>query len=83
MSSLSKQVFEIQNIVAPVSNNDTVSLLLTLTWKLAAYLLSLSLTSTISCSCNSHSESQAESEMQLELSMLVLTGVSSGSVDMC
>ena len=70
-SSLSKQVFEMQAIVAPISNRDTVWLLLTLTRKLAAYLLSLSLTSIVLF------------WMQLELSILELSGISSDSVAMC
>ena len=58
--SLSKQVFDMQDIVLPVSNKNTVWLLLTLTGKLAAYLLSLSFTSIISWFCNIHSQSEAE-----------------------
>ena len=47
-SSLSKQPFDMQDIVEPVSNKDSVWLLLT--GNLAAYLLPLSLTSIILCS---------------------------------
>ena len=71
------------DIVVPVSNNDTVWLLLTLTVKLAAYLLSLSLTSIILCSSDSHLESEAESEMQSELSISEMSGISLDSVVMC
>ena len=70
-SSLSKHAFDMQDIVAPVSNNDFVWLLLTLTGKLAAYLLLLSLTSIISRSLDSYSESEAESKLISELSTSV------------
>ena len=82
-SSLSKHVFGIQETVAPVSNEDTICLLLILTGKLAAYLLSLSLTPIILCSQDSHSESEAESAVLFELSTSVLSGMSSVSVVMC
>ena len=49
-SNLSKHVSDMQEIVAPVLNKDIIWLLLTLTGKLATYLLLLSLTSIISCS---------------------------------
>ena len=49
-SNLSKHVFIMQEIVTPVLNKNTIWLLLTLTGKLAAYLLLLSLISFISCS---------------------------------
>ena len=47
--SWSKHAFDMQEIVAPVSNNDTIWLLLTLTGKLAEYLLSMNLASIIAC----------------------------------
>ena len=72
-----------QDFVVPISNKDTVSLLLILTGKLAAYLLSLSFTFIILYSCDSRLESEAESKMQSELSMSVFTGLLSGSVVTC
>ena len=71
-----------QEIVAPVLNG-TIWLLLTLTGKLAAYLLLLSLTSIISCTRDSHLESEAESLVLSELSISVLSGVSSILVGVC
>ena len=64
-SSLPKHAFDMQEIVAPVSKKDTVWLLLILTGKLAAYLVSLSLTWLFHFS---HSESETESMILSELS---------------
>ena len=71
-SNLSKHTFYMQGTVAPISIKDTIWLLLTLTGKLAAYLLSLSLTYIISCSLDSHLESKAGSVVLSELSLSVL-----------
>ena len=43
-SNLSKHAFDMQEIVAPVLNKDIVQLLVIVTGKLAAYLVSLNLT---------------------------------------
>ena len=82
-SNLSKHDLDMKDVVALVSNRDTVWLLLTLTGKLTAYLLSLSFISIILWFCASHLESEAQSKMWSELSMLVLFGVSLGVVDVC
>ena len=46
-SSLSKHVFDIQEMVTPISNRDAVLLLLTVTRKFAAHFVLLNLTSMI------------------------------------
>ena len=66
-SSLSKHAFDIQDIVAPVSNKDIV-LLLIVTGKFAVYLMLLNLTLMISFSHDSHSEFKEESGLLSELS---------------
>ena len=72
--NLSKHAFDMQEIVAPVSNKNTAWLLI-LTGKLVAYLVSLSLTSIISCTEDSYSESEADSTVLSELATLVLCGI--------
>ena len=81
--NLSKHAFNMQKITAHVLNKDTAWLLLTLTGKLAAYLLLLSLTSIILCSLDSHLECEAEFAVLSELSISVLSGVSSILVGVC
>ena len=76
-SSMSKHAFDMQEIMAPVLNKDIIWLLLTLTAKLAAYLLLLSLTFIILCSWDRHPESEAEPTLLSELSISLLSGVSS------
>ena len=78
-SSLSKQAFDIQEMVVPVSNKDTVLLLLIVTGKLVAYFLLLNLTSIISFSHDSHSESEEELSMLSELSETQCALLFSGS----
>ena len=63
--SLLKHAFDIHEIVAPVSNRDTVLFLLMVTGKFVAYLMLLSVTSIISLVCDSHSESDEESKLPL------------------
>ena len=67
-SSLSKNAFDIQEMVIPVPNKDIVSLLLILTRISAAYFALLNFTSIISFSFDSHSEFREESSMLSELS---------------
>ena len=80
---MSKYAIDMQEMRASVLKKYTIRLLLTLTGKVAAYLLSLSLTAIILCSCDSHLESEAESVGLSELCMLELSGMPSISVDMC
>ena len=86
-SSLSKHLFDIQEIVAPVSNKDIVLLLLTVTGKFAAYFVLLNLTSIISFSFDRHSKSKEELTMLLELSeswcSLLLSGSERVLLDVC
>ena len=58
---LSKHVFDIQEIVAPVSNREMVLLLLIVTRKVAGYFILLNLTSILSSACHSHFESEEDS----------------------
>ena len=58
--SLSKCAFDIQEIVAPMSNREMVLFSLIVTGKFAAYFMLLNLTSIISSACCSHSESDEE-----------------------
>ena len=66
--SLSKHAFDMQEMVAPVSNKDMVLFLLIVTGKSAAYFVLLNLTSIISSACASHSESEEELSILSELS---------------
>ena len=66
--SLSKHTFDIQEIVAPVSNREMMFFLLIVTGKFAAYFILLSLTSVIKSACISHSESDEESRLLSGLS---------------
>ena len=61
--SLSKQAFDIEEIVAPVSNRDMALFLLIVTGQFAAYFMLLNLTSIVSSACDSHSESDEESKL--------------------
>ena len=66
--SFSKHAFDIQEMVAPMSNKDIGSLLLIVTGKFAVYFVLLNLTSIISFSHDSHFESKEELSMLSELS---------------
>ena len=59
---LSKYAFDIQDMVAPVSNKEMVLFLLTVTGKFAIYFMLLNFTSIISSAHYSHSESDEESK---------------------
>ena len=69
-SSLSKHVFDIQEMVAPLSNKDIVLMLLIVTGKFAVYFVLFNFSSIISLSFDSHSQSKEESSMLSELSVL-------------
>ena len=60
---LSKHTFDIQEIVAPVSNREMVLFLLIVTGKFTAYFILLNLTSIIASAHDSHSESDEESRL--------------------
>ena len=77
--SLLKHAFDIQEIVAPVSNREMMLFLLIVTGKFAAYFILLILTSIISSACNSHSESDGESGLLSGLLESLGTLISSGS----
>ena len=78
-SSLSKYAFDIQDIVAPVSNKDIVFVLLIVTEKFVACFVLLNLNSVISFCHDSHSESEEESSMLSELSRSWCSLLFSGS----
>ena len=61
--SLSKHAFDMQEMVAPVSNREMVLLLLIVTGKFAAYFMFLNLTLIILSACDSQSESEEESRL--------------------
>ena len=86
-SSLSKHVFDIQEMVVPVSNKDIVLLLLIVTRKFAVYFMLLNLTSIILFSLASHSESKEELSMLTDLSeswcSLLFSGSESVFPDVC
>ena len=86
-SSLSKHVFDIQEMVAPVSNKDMILLLVTVTGKFATYFVVLNFTSLISFSFVSHSESKEESSMLLWVSeswfSLLFSSSEMGLLDVC
>ena len=65
---MSKHVFDIQEMVAPMSNKDMVLFLLIITGKFATYFVLLNLTSIILSVHDSHSESKEESSMLSEQS---------------
>ena len=67
-SSLLKHAFDIQEMVAPVSDKDMVLFLLIVTGKFVTYFVLLNLTSITSSSCDSHSISEEELSMPSELS---------------
>ena len=67
-SSLSKHAFDIQEMVAHVSNRDMVLFLLILTGKVTAYFILLDFTAKILYVYDSHSESKDESRILSELS---------------
>ena len=86
-SSLSKHVFDIQEMVVPVSNKDIVLLLLTVTGKFAAYFVLLNFSSIIPFSCVSHSESEEELSILSEVSeawcSLLISSSEWGLLDVC
>ena len=86
-SSLSEHAFDIQEMVAPVSNKDMVLFLLTVTGKFAAYFISLNLTSIILSTHDSHFECKEESSILSELSeswcSLLFLGSDGVLLDVC
>ena len=86
-SSLSKHVFDIHEMVVPLSNKEIFVLLLTVTRKFAKYLVLLNLTSIISFSFDIHSESEEVSSMLSELSelwcSLLISGPERVLLDVC
>ena len=76
---MSKHAFDMQEMVAPVSNREMVLLLLIVTGKFAAYFLLLNLTSIILSAHDSHSESEEESQLLSGLSESCGSLISSGS----